>query len=380
MIDTGLPVVFIQTENSTPIISKENYVNATMIIEENGVPVYSGTLRIRGRGNGTWVLPKKPYKVKLDAKADLFGMGSDKDWVLLANFTDKTLMRTGIGFKLGELLEFPWTPKAKFVELVINGEYLGNYQLAEGVKQGDNRVDIKSKTGFLVEYDKYYKNEPVWFQSGGRGYGYSFKNPEDEDLTEELKNYIKNYITDFENALDGGNFDPATGYQQYIDLESFAKWYLFHEILTNIDPNFFIYKKDDKPASKLFMGPVWDFEWSLGAGLYDGPRPRPANYFVFNNNIFYYGKLLTDPLFTAKVKQLWNTYKSTVRSGIINYIGNTRIEIYRSQQLNFKKWNVLGIKLGIGGIPLGSFDAEVACDIQFFLNHMDWLDQAINSL
>ncbi|MDR3167959.1 MAG: CotH kinase family protein [Treponema sp.] len=379
LVDTGLPVVYIETENKGEVNSKNVYVKATMTIKKKGNIEYEAGMKIRGRGNATWDYPKKPYKIKLDDKAGLLGMDSDKDWVLLANYCDKSLMRTGIALKAGELLEFPWTPKARFVELVMNGEYLGNYQLAEGVKQGKNRVDIP-KTGFLIEKDSYYREEPVWFETS-RGYGYSFKNPDPEkDLNAEQKKYIQDYLNEFESALDSDFFDdPGKGYQKYINLESFVRWYLFQQVIANLDPNIYLYKADSGSGSKLLMGPPWDFEWSLGIGWYYGERPRPANYYVMDHDTFYYNKILQDKAFVAKLQEMWKQYKVRLRQELLAYMDVTKTEIMRSQELNFRRWDILKTMVSVGGIPLGSFDAETACDRQFFINHIDWLEQELGT-
>jgi hypothetical protein len=376
LMDTGLPVVYVETENRQPVLSKEEYVNALMVIKEGGKTLHENGLRIRGRGNATWTYPKKPYKLKLDGKADLLGMGEDKDWVLLANYCDKSLMRTSIAFKLSELLGFPWTPKARFVELVLNGEYLGNYQLTEGITRGAHRVNIP-KNGYLIERDGYYQQEPVWFVTP-RGYGYSFKNPDTDDLTEAQLNYIRDYMIELETVLASGDFnDPSGGYVKYLDTGSFARWFLFQQILANMDTNVYL-AKEDEGDSKLFMGPVWDFEWSIGIGWYDGVRPRPANYFVWESNAFYYNRLLQDPAFTVEVKKQWR--QINVTQDILQHIDETKEMLQRSQTLNFQRWDILNIRVSVGGIPLGSYEKEVACDREFFVNHMNWLESAVNAL
>jgi hypothetical protein len=378
LMDTGLPVVYIDTQSSQPIVSKEVYVNGTMRIKQNGADIHTNTMRIKGRGNATWSYPKKPYKIKLDQRADFFGMGNDKDWVLLANYCDKTLLRTGVAFHLSQVMDFPWTPDAQFVELVLNGQYAGSYQLAEGVKRDSARVDIPS-AGYLIELDNYYQQEPRHFATGA-GYGYSFKNPDPEDgLTDAQRTYIMEYLNDFETALSGDDFgDPETGYQQFIDGESFARWFLFHNVLANLDTNPFLTKTDQTTGSKLFMGPVWDFEWSLGIGWYQGPRPRPADYWVWNH--WYYARLLEDSTFVSALKNLWNTRKEEIREEVLSYMSRTKQTIYASQALNFRRWDMLDVRVSVGGIPLGSFEAETECDRQFFINRMNWLDGAINGL
>jgi spore coat protein CotH len=380
LIDTGLPVVYIETDNHQTIDSKEVYVNANMIIRDKGKVVNEGALRIRGRGNATWIsYPKKPYKLKLDEKAGLLGMEADKDWVLLANYCDKTLMRTSIAFRLSELMNFPWTPKARFVEVVLNGKYLGNYQLTEGIKQDAKRVNIP-KRGYIVERDGYYQQEPIWFETQIRKYGYSFKNPDTDDITQDEISYIQNYLDEFEKVLFSDKFsDPISGFRKYMDLKSFARWYVFQQILANMDTNVYLTKDDRTDATKLFMGPVWDFEWSMGIGWYDGVRPRPANYPVWNGNAFYFDRLLQDPGFADEVKSEWKTYRS-LSTEILKHIDGLKQELAESQKLNFQRWDIMDQRISVGGIPMGSFEEEVECDIQFFNNHINWLETSINKL
>lgn len=372
LVDTGIPVIYINTENQAEIAVKDTYVNANMIIKDKGVVVSENSLRIKGRGNATWTYPKKPYRLKLDEKANIFNMGEDKDWVLLANYCDKTLLRTSIAFKLSKLMNFPWTVKDQFVELVLNGEYMGNYQFTEHIKRDSKRVNIP-KTGYLFERDGYYKQEPKYFETS-RGYGFSFKNPDpEEELTDTQWNYIKDYMNEFEAVLASSTFnDPISGYSRFIDTNSFVRWFVFQNILANMDTNVYL-TKDDMGDSKLLMYPVWDFEWSIGIGWYDGARPRPADYYVWNGNAFYFDRLLQDPAFKSKVKELWSTLNVT--NEILSYIDNTQSMLQKSQKLNFKRWDIMNQRISVGGIPMGSYDKEVECDRQFFINHMKWLNE-----
>lgn len=377
LVETGLPVLYIDTENEKGVDSKEEYVRANMTIKKEGETISENSLRIKGRGNATWTYPKKPYKLKLDEKASVLGMEQAKDWILLANYCDKTLLRTSMAFKLSRLMNFPWTPDDRFVEVVLNGEYLGNYQLTEAIEQGSNRIDIP-KQGFVFERDGYFDQEPKYFVSAARNYGYSFKNPDPEDeLSDDQWHYIKNYVDEFESALASETFtNPQNGYPSYIDEWSFARWFVFQNILANMDTNVYLIK-EDMGDSKLAMGPVWDFEWSVGIGWYDGARPRPANYYVWQTNVFYYDRLLQDPKFKAKVKELWNSL--AVTDDILQHIEETTQLIDKSQQLNFKRWDIMNTRVSVGGIPMGSYEKEVECDRQFFINHMNWLANEISN-
>ena len=377
LVDTGLPVVYIDTEHGQGVYTKDTYVPATMTVTNRDRTVYTGSIGIRGRGNATWTYPKKPYRIRLDSKANLLGMGEERAWALMANYCDKTLMRTSIAFKLSELLDFPWTPKARFVEFVFNGEYMGNYQLTETVKQAEHRVDIP-ETGFIIERDNYYNQEPVWFPTPS-GYGYTFKHPDLEYLSDAQFGYIKDYMNEFEAALYSDDFkDPERGYSNYIHRESFARWFLFQMALANIDTNPYIVKEDMSDHSKLSMGPVWDFEWSLGIGWYYGSRPRSPDYFVCYRDFYFY-RLMQDADFAKTVQQMWTARSSRVYRDIIQHFADVKNEIMQSQELNFKRWDIMNEMVSVGGVPMGGFENEVACDLQFFINRIHWLETTINN-
>lgn len=383
-VETGLPVVRIDTENGAGIFDKVTEVPMNMKIsnENYSKSNYKGTIRIRG--NATAGYPKRPYKIKLSEKAEILGMPKNKSWVLLANYCDKTLMRTAIGFKTSELLNLSWTPKAEFVEVIINDEYLGNYELTESVKEGKNRVDInddvkKGDYGYLIEKDGYYAREPVWFVTSDYKYGYSFKFPDNEDITTEIKEYIENYINDFERVLKSENslaFDEENGYQKYIDLDSWCRWFLVQNIIANLDSNYFMYKKDTT-SSKLYMGPVWDFEWSIGIGWYNGARPNPNHRWI---KPIYFERLMEDSHFSAKVKEIWKSELAGLETELLEYIEELREKLSKSQNVNFTRWNIMNSVVSVGGIPMGSYDAEVDCDKAFLSEHIRWLDTAINGL
>lgn len=115
VVNTGLPVVQIWTTAGAPVLDRDNYVTACMRIRDGSVQAYqqglfTGTIKIKGRGNSTWDMPKKGYRLKLDAAAAVLDMPAHKDWVLLANYADKTLMRNVVAMELSRRIGMPWTP------------------------------------------------------------------------------------------------------------------------------------------------------------------------------------------------------------------------------------------------------------------------------
>ena len=147
MFFSTLPVVYINTEGGQAITSKETYIDATLTVQGNEVynskttKLYNGATEIRGRGNSTWSLPKKPYRLKLDKKTDLLGMGKSKHWVLLANYLDESLLRNTLAYNLSGAMGMEQC-ETVFVDVVLNGDFVGNYQLCENIRVDPTRVDI----------------------------------------------------------------------------------------------------------------------------------------------------------------------------------------------------------------------------------------------
>ena len=370
---TGLPVCYISTNDDLPITSKTEYVEASLRIEQNGVLLFEDTLlNIRGRGHSSWTdSPKHPYRLKLSHKASLLGMSANKHFVLLSNYFDKSLMRAAIGFKIGELLESSWTPESRFVELVFNGEYQGNYQLTESVKEGSDRIRV-DKTGFLTEYiyPDRIAEEKVFIQTIDSGYYYKFMYPDEKNITPQRVQYADDLMNRLERALNRPS--KPHEFADIIDVESWAKWFYQQNLLMLEECNMYMVKYDDTDDSRLAMGPMWDFDWCLGSGYYFGTeRPNPNHHLVSTH---YFRKLAADSLFMAEVARLHRKYGPKVRDGVLNYYEELREQLRLSQELNYQRWPILNQRISIGAYPLGSWEREVACDRQFFLAHYEYLE------
>ena len=253
-------------------ITDNEYIPGELQIRVGGNVTDYGKMEIRARGNTSAVLRNRtPYKIKLEEKADLLGReGSaykDKHWVLLNSPLE---LNSEVGFVFGEAMGFDWTPHFMFVNVIMNDDYRGIYILAENVRRGETRVDIK-KDGFIIENDAYYWNEDVYFQTDALGSrcGYTFKYP---DVTPEAGEYIES-VRKYMNKVDGMILDANPELGNYIDMESFARWMLFHDILGSRDPagsNIFLniksFDPEDPTKYKLKMGPVWDLETAFGSG------------------------------------------------------------------------------------------------------------------
>jgi len=378
----NLPVVYVNTVNSQDITSKDTYLYGTMkMINTSGFTsgnFEDDSIQIKGRGNATFYsYPKKAYKVKLSSKASLLDMPKDKEWVLLPNYCDKSLLRLSVAFKLSEMLNMPWTPKSEFVDLYLNGDYHGTYLLCEHVKKSKDRVNIDDD-GYFFENDNYYKEEPVYMTSS-RGYHYTFKYPDPDEITAEQIQYLQNYINKFEEVLKSYYYaDENVGYRKYIDVDCFAKWFLINEVLDNIDCNYYYFFKS-RSDTKMYMSPVWDFEWSLGYGFsWDANAPAEPISNIYHKNSYYFDRLFQDPYFVSVVKKHWQTVKDDIPK-LVNYINSEAEHISLSQKMNFKRWNILGKKVAVETVWFGTWDEEVYYLKSYLQKRAAWFDTAIST-
>lgn len=237
------------------------YSSGDYVKEQSGM-----TIKIRGNNSARRKL--KPYKIKLQKKADLLCRGDDakykdKNWLLLKEY--ENTLNIPIGFKVNELMDFSWTPSCRQVNLLLNGEYHGIYLLTEHVGRNPRcRIDVDKERGYIIERDIYWWVAPLWFESdlyhrsAPNWQRYTFKYPDDEDVTEQQIAYIRTAVNQMENAVLSGR-----GYGEHLDVNSFAAWTLGHDILGTYDgggSNRFLIKYDDTPSSLFHMGTLWDFE------------------------------------------------------------------------------------------------------------------------
>lgn len=287
----AVAVMNITTENGAPIKGKEkeDYVNCTINVDHpDDKWDYEGTGRIRGRGNSTWLwYDKKPYRIKLDEKASIVGLAAEKDWVLLANFRDPTHMMNTFVFELGHVMGLPYTNHSRFMEVNLNGEYIGLYQLTEQIEQGKNRVAVDDMEGILIALDvddgPYYSPDSGDnFYSDIYGMPVCVKFPEDTDVSD-----IRSELAKLESAIlsirrsKGDEAAIKAGMdkvRELLDVQSFIDYLIIQELIYNVElaaPRSMYMHKDK--GGKWVMGPLWDFDAGFDfdwGTMYDG-----HNYF-----------------------------------------------------------------------------------------------------
>ena len=362
----GVPKLYIQLSDNHHIkdIVKETKMDAGMRIDNaNGsnfpaVNLYNGQIRIKGRGNSSWSnSDKKSYSIDLidrtGKKTDvpLLGMPKSADWILYASYFDKSFMRNHFAYELSRAMGH-WASRCWYVELYVNGEYRGLYGVHENIRNEEQRAWVK-EGGYIIEqdYPLRLKSEGVKYIASsriyeGRWYGdapvtdslyFGFTYPSNDNLTALQKKYIRDYIADFETALYGSNFaDLNTGYRQYIDVNSFADWYILSELGGDWDHRYFLSSCYlSKPqGEKMKFCPVWDFDVAFKTSL---------NYLSARNNVPWIRRMWEDESFRKLVFARCADILPLLENSI-SRIEEAAAELnrYGAIDRNFEKWDILG--------------------------------------
>ena len=347
---SGLPLVIVNTVNRDSVKSKEIWQEGTSytIISQNG-SILDAPGKIKGRGNMTWTYPKKPYAVKFSKKQSPFGFPAHKNWVLLAESCDRSLLRTAYMCAISKAAGIEWTINYQYVNLFLNGEYMGVYVFTDKVEVSEDRIKVE-EDGFVIEDDHYYKDENLFFFTDKLSRSYTFKYPDDKnDIVKDDDNFI--YICSFMNGLERALLklpenNKDISYLDYIDVVSFAKFHIANEVFINFDPN--LYYVLPTQQSKLKMLPMWDSEWSLGLWNIDWKGdPYPIEFNPYWETVYYFYYLFNSPTFREAVKTEWVQFKSKVQE-VKDEVESVRQAIAKAQSYNFLKWLSPGHQLDYG--------------------------------
>ena len=369
------------------------YGTADVFVPDDYVCEYTGTGAeslqgleldyIRGRGNSTWDSLKKPYKFKLKKGQDLFGMGKNKHWVLVANRFDNSHLRNRMTYWLSEELGMEFSPQCVPVEVVMNGRYLGLYLLCEQVRVDSDRVDIDELDpaaayteeeltgGYLLSMTPYGNEAEADIFKTTRDVSFLNQTPTfEETVNENMRSYIHDYIQKTEDAIFGEDFKDENGvrYTDYMDLDSAVDYWLVQEFSKNGDAyntsSTYLYKKRN---GKLFWGPLWDFDFVAWGDLqYDEMQTED---FV-KTRTTWFDRMKEDPVFTeALYKRLPDLLKAidkiTEPGGVLD---TYKAEILMAQRYDENRW-------GFYDPSLCDFDKEVEQLRSWILERRTWVDE-----
>ena len=283
-----VPTIYINTEDGQTITSKTVYKNATITIDGHGIfpSMEETTMQIKGRGNSSWGWPKKPYRLKFAEKVKPLGMTKGKSWVLLSNYQTGSMMSNAIGMKAANLMGAAGANHIVPVDLYLNGEYRGSYNLTEKVGFSNNSIDLDDESyAAMLELDSYY-DEPSGqkFRSEPYNLPVNIKEPDFSDTTKVT------YLT-LETIQSSFNSFVSTLYRgkdisRYVDLEQLVRFMMVNELTLNYEfyhpKSTFCYRENfSDDESKYVFGPVWDLDWGFG-------YERSRNYFVNETTVNYW--------------------------------------------------------------------------------------------
>ena len=346
---TNLPTLYIDLDNGADQseITKdgEQLPGVVNFVAEGYEPITDAPITIKGRGNSTWGLPKKPYQIKFEEKTDMLGMGEAKKWILLANYWDKTLMRNYIAYNLAMRMGLDYTTECQFVDVVINGVYQGNYLLTEKVELGKERINEDEENGgvlFELEVQvRHLEDGCATCVVTNDGVHAMVKEPEVDTAEQQaaLNADCLDYLNGIEDKLDQG-YDV---YSQYIDVPSFIDWYIVNELVKNFDAAFwtstYCYRSED---GILHMGPVWDFDVCFGNQDVTYPDSVDNGLYPYNYRAdkgAWYRTLFQDETFVSMLLERWN---QLVNDGyftdMLDEIDQTAAYLAESQARDLQVW------------------------------------------
>lgn len=399
---TNLATVIVNTLDAQEPYDKEHDITANIIVlDENGVNVDKpGT--IRERGNGSRQFPKKPWRLKFDKKQNVLDAPAmAKKWTLINNYGDKTLMRNMLAFEIARRLDMRYVSYCRPVDVILNGEYKGCYQLCDQQEVNEGRLDITEMDetdisgdaltgGYFIEVDAYAYEEPQgsWFYSEGR-IPVTVKSPDDGG-TREQYNYIRNYFNKFENLVYSPDFaDPEKGYRSILDIDTFLQHFIVGELSGNTDTYWSTYMYKERNDPKLYTGPVWDFDLGFDNDSRTYPIDRYAGYLFAqdmasaadNMKPLVKRIIYSDPQTAADISRIWSTARNfggLTPESMLEYVEDLAAELEDSQTLNFKRWPILNDWVHLNPQARGSYAAEVNAVKDYLRTRFNKLDRLMN--
>ena len=384
---TNLPTVYIHTLNDEIPYDKEHQIVSQLtIISDDGTKLLSEPGTTRERGNASRDFPKKPWRIKFDKKQNVLDAPAKaKKWTLINNYGDKTLMRNLLAFELSKRMGMTYTPYGTAVDVLLNGEYKGCYQLCDQVTINKNRVNITEMTpednqgsaltgGYLIEVDAYANKEKSWFNSK-KGNPVTIKSPDEDEITANQKQYIYNFFNMMENQ-----------WSTYLDVNSFLRHFLVGELSGNTDTYWSVFMYKDRDEDLLHVGPVWDFDLAFNNDQRIYPVNKKSDY-IYRSGGSCAGKMkefvdnivVRDAAAKRQMLAIWDEARQSglTEENMIAYIDLLEADLQQSQRLNFLRWPILNQRVHQNPPTKGSFQAEVEVLRTYMKERFAWMDKKL---
>lgn len=302
---------------------------------------FEGKMKIRGRGNSTWSMPKKPYKLILEEKASLFGLAPYRKWILLNEYLDGSMLYNSIPFKAGELLGIPYTHNVIPVQVSVNEQFQGVYAFMEHKEVGPDRIDI-GEDGLLLEFDAYF-DEDWQFYSENYQLPVMVQYPKSKHMDPGKLQEIRSDFEKFEQLIYDDSF-PDNDYLDYFDDKSFINYLIVYMLTANEEINHPKSTYINRPAGEKYqMGILWDFDWgfgyeSNGSHYLTETATNPLFWNEDHPGTHFFSRFMEDPHMKDLFKERWNRFHKEKLDELIDHIEEYAEIIRPGFEKDHKKW------------------------------------------
>jgi len=373
---------------------------------------YNGKIGIEIRGQSSQMFPMKSYSIELRDNAgnstdkSLFGLPKESDWVLYAPYSDKTLMRNFLAYTMSREMGH-WAANCRYVEVILNGSYVGIYVLMEKIKRNSGRVNISKMAatdvsgdaltgGYIFSIDKepdgWYSSYAPYSNANNARIRYSYVTPKLSAITIEQSNYLIKYVDSFENALSkSGEIAHLNDWKKFGDEASFVDFFIVNEISRNVDGyrlSSYFHKDRDSKKGKIIAGPVWDYDLAFRNANYCKGSDIEGWAYQFNTTCpddffqipFWWDHFLKNQSFQDNLKCRWKQLRTTSLSlSRINLLIDSVYTLTaEARQRHFQKWPILGQYVWPNPQPIASsYGAEIDFLKSWIESRMNWIDKNI---
>lgn len=430
LVSSNLPVVIIDTNGQAiPSDNPRAIADMRIIFNEDGgrndlsdpSSHYSGKISIETRGESSagWDIKSYSFETQNEDGSNrnvpLLNLPKENDWILHAPFFDRSLMRNVLSYYLAR--EMGWyASRTRYCEVILNDEYIGIYVLMEKIKQGKDRIDIANLNpdeiegddvtgGYILRVDK-----EAWSPGFDSSFPpnkntnstvrYQYFHPKGDEIVSEQETYIQEYLYDFEEVMHDEEYaDPISGYEAYLNSDSFVDYIILNELSRNVDGyrlSSYLTKPKESDGGKLIAGPVWDYNFSYGnVGYYNAGLTSGWQILFFAENAsfhlgdsfqmpFWWEKLFNNDRFARKLNTRWKDLRQNILSedslnATIDRFANS---LYEAKERNFEVRPKPGsTNLGGGWFPfdprsnqIDSYEDEIIETKNWLSTRMNWMD------
>lgn len=366
-----LPRIVIETENFAGIRDRETvHPSLLQIYGESGPESEVLELSVHGRGNSSFKMPKYGLKLEFTDKLALLGMPASRDWVLVANFGDKTHLRNYMMTRLSEWLHARYTPRCRFVEVYLNRKYMGLYLLMESVKIAKERVNIpENDTTFLFEKEGEKKIDSPFFRSCFDD-PYHIRYP--KNVSQESMDLLRDHICEFENYVQHARSSDSGGVSKWVDMDDFMLYYWVQEFSKNEDANYgrSIFMTWQK-GGKIHFGPLWDFDLAFGNESYV-QNQGPDEWYIRRYRLF--GKMFWDPGVVEAARQYWLEHRETFHA-LADSVPLYEEMIAKAVKNEYRRWPIItNTENWALKDPYDSYDEGVSVMLEWMEQRFQWID------